>query len=341
MRRRQVLALAAVGLTGCLSDSSPADATANGTTTSTTGTPTETTTDTPVSSTTDDSTATPNPPDIEAYPGDCPSYGENVTTVVCSDAAPDDVPLRMTASRSTVDLPATVEFTLSNDTHADLQTNHYAAVLHKRVEGEWFRVAPTMVNQPLTPIPAGERHTWRVELEHAPDREAHGQGLDERRVAGLGGGRYAFGNDGYFPGGSYEESTALATTVEVDVPPVELSRTDGVSDVSAEGDTVTALWNGVDAGEYTAEATFVLDETDGNADRRLVTEQVLQPGFGSPARPGPLRDALALLVDHEAGTARLTGTTSESSPFDLPEERSFVYEGTTYEMSAEKVEESE
>ena len=150
MRRRQVLALAAVGLGGCLGDTPGANGTTDGTATDappTAAGPTDTATPT-----TDDTTGGPtdtatdggtDAPDLRAYPGDCPTYGEDVARVVCSDAAPDEAPLRLTASETTVSLPATVEATLANDTDAEFRTNHYSARLHKRVDGEWFHVAPT------------------------------------------------------------------------------------------------------------------------------------------------------------------------------------------------------
>jgi len=240
----------------------------------------------------------------------------------------------MAASVSVVDLPAAVEFTLSNDTDARFETNHYGALLHKQVDGEWFRIAPSVVPEPLMRVGPGERHRWSVALEHSPDRDATGGGEKERHVAGLGGGRYAFGNDGWFSGESDGESVALVATFEVRAPPAELTTTDEVNEISIESDVVSARWSGANAGGDTTEATFVVRETDASTERRLVAEQLLQP-VGS-LRPGPLRDALALLVEHGVSEARLTGTTSEHAPFDLREENGFEYEGQSYEMSVEK-----
>ncbi|MFC5969758.1 hypothetical protein ACFPYI_00295 [Halomarina salina] len=339
MRRRQVLALAAVGFTGCLSDTSPADTTANGTTTSTTGTKTATTTDTMSPSTTvNDSTATPTPPNIEAYPGDCPSYGDNVATVVCSEAAPDDVPLRMTPSEPTVDLSGSLTFTLRNETDAAFQTNHYAARLHKQVDDEWFHVAPTAWPQPLTPLSGDDRHSWTVYPHSEPIDEPNGAPGDSettRIVGGLGGGRYVFGNLGWFAGGDHEEQTAAVATVEIQGPPAELTTTGDVTDVSVDGETLGARWTAGREHEYSSVAAFVLRTTDASTERRLITEQLLQPGS---VRPRPLRDALALLTGHDVETVRLTGVTGSTPPFGLGEPSLFEYHGTTYEMSAEKVE---
>lgn len=336
MRRRQVLSLAAVGLTGCLSDFAPVS---NGTEDETTP-PTDAPTNTPTPSETPDPTDTPmttdepTPPNLDAYPGDCPTYG--ASRVVCSDAAPDAAPLGMEASDGTVELGGSLTFTLRNDTDSAFQTNHYAARLHKRVDGEWFHVAPTSWPEPLTPLPAGERHGWTVYLDAEPTDEPSvgpGDGKTSRVVGGLGGGRYAFGNDGWFEGGTYEEKTAAIATVEVRGPPVALTATDDVTDVSVDGETLTARWTDGNEHEYSSVATFVLRTTDASTERRLITEQVLQPGF---ARSRPLRDALALLTAHDVETVRLTGVTGVTPPFGLDNPSLFEYDGRNYEMSAEE-----
>ena len=325
MRRRQVLALAAVGLTGCLSDSAPAsNATATGTPTDAPE-PTETPAPTDTPMTTDDTAS----PDLDTYPGDCPTYG--ASRVICASAAPDDAPLRMTASTSTVGLPGEVEFTLHNGTDVEFRSNHYAARLHKGVDGEWFRIAPNGWPQPLMLMPAGTSHAWTVALAHEADAESRGGGTDERRVGGLGGGRYAFGNHGWFAGESPEEQTAVVATFDVRAPPAELSTTGDVSGVSVAGDTLTARWTGGRDGERSYEATFVLRRADARASARLVTEPVLQPG----GHPKALRDALALAVEHGVDEVRLTGRTGATQPFGVGGPSVFEYQGDAYEISAE------
>jgi hypothetical protein len=338
MRRRQVLALAAVGLTGCLSDSAPADAPENGTTTDATETPSTATTDQtdapgrdettdPDDTTMTDDTTTPN---LESYPGDCPTYG--ASRVVCTDAAPADAPLRMAASQSSVELPADVEFTLHNDTEAEYQFNHFAGRLHKQVDDEWFHVAPNEWPEPLTVMPGGESYTWSVSLAHAEDPGETGGGADEVAVGGLGGGRYAFGNAGWFSNDGHEGRTATVATFDVDAPPVELTTTDDVGDVSVEGETLSARWTGGHDGEHSSEATFVLRRTDASAAVRVLTEQLLQPD----GAPKPARDALALAIERDVATVRLTGSTGSTPPFGVREPTVVEYDGTTYEMSVEE-----
>jgi hypothetical protein len=333
MRRRQVLALAAVGLGGCLGDTPGANGTTDGTATDippTAAAPTDTTTPTtgePTDTATDGGT---DAPDLRAYPGDCPTYGEDVARVVCSDAAPDEAPLRLTASETTVPLPATVEFTLANDTDAEFRTNHYSARLHKRVDGEWFHVAPTAWPEPLTPLPAGERHTWSVALARDSEQGTSGGpgsvGESTRSVGGLGGGRYAFGNDGWFPGGSYEEKTAAAVTFEVDAPPAALTTTDAVTDVSVSGGTLAARWTGKAGGDHET-VTLLVRPTDAAPEVRVVTEQLLQSGgpYGAP-----LRDLLALAGRDGVERVELTG------PLRLRETRVVGYDGAAYRVEREE-----
>ncbi|MFD1512646.1 immunoglobulin-like domain-containing protein [Halomarina rubra] len=337
MRRRQVLALAAVGLTGCLSDSSPGDATENGTTDDATGTPRTTTGPTntserPEATEPTDPPATDDtaPPNLESYPGDCPTY--DASRVVCTAAAPDGVPLRMAASQSSVELPADVEFTLHNDTDAEYQFNHFAGRLHKRVDGEWFHVAPNGWPEPLMVMPGGESYTWSVSLAHSEDPGGTGGGADEVTVGGLGGGRYAFGNVGWFSNDDHEGQTATVATVDIDAPPAELTTTGDVNDASVDGETLSARWTGGHDGEYSSEATFVLTRVDENADHRLITEQVLQPNV----HPRPLRDALALSTEYGVESVRLTGTTGSTPPFGVRSTGRFEYDGRSYEMSAEE-----
>lgn len=119
MRRRQVLAVTTAG--GCLGGNAEAPET----TTSTTET---TTAEAPVVG--------------EPLPSDCPVLGDDVRRVVCY---PDtDAPLSMTPSAIAASLPdASVSFTLANETETTFSTNFYAWRLHKRVDGEWYYIAPS------------------------------------------------------------------------------------------------------------------------------------------------------------------------------------------------------
>ena len=370
MDRRHFVAALVVGSTGCLSESqSGGGRTSNrgSTTERPAGTPsptepatsalrtertttepaaTDTTvepseiepTDTEAPDTETPGTATPTLPQLQAAPGDCPGYGDDVVSVVCYDAAPDDAPMVMEPSRSGLDLPGEIEFMLENGTGTSLQTNFYSARLHKRVDDEWYLVAPQGWPQPLTPLAAGESHTWAVSMSGAvgdvsPPNVDSGGELDDtsrRTVAGLGGGRYAFGIDGNFREGSYKRQTAFAATIDVRGDPIELTTTENVASVAVEGDVLTARWTGGNAdSKYAREATYVLERVDEAPDRRLITEQVVRPRRTN----APLQDALALATERSVDEVRLTGQTASSPPFGV-QGRVIGYEGSTYEISA-------
>ncbi|WP_049900101.1 hypothetical protein [Halococcus agarilyticus] len=358
MDRRRFVAAFVIGSAGCLSGSPPGGIGTNdrGSTTERRTTTTETVEPTTIATTTEPTatgtdtepteaeptdateldtdtpgTRTEDQPDLRAAPGDCPEYGDDVVKVICYDVAPDDAPMVMEPSRSSLDLPGEMAFTLHNGTDGVLQTNFYSARLHKRVGGEWYLVAPQGWPEPLTPLPAGESQTWTVSMSNDPEESK--PNVDEARLAvgGLGGGRYAFGIDGNFRGGTYERSTAFAATIEIRGDPVKLTTTDAVEDVSVEGDVLTASWTGGNAeGEYAREATYVLERADKTPDVHLITEQVLQ---GRLIGQKPLRDALALATNRDVPEVRLTGQTASSPPFGV-DYRVIGYEGTAYGISA-------
>ena len=350
MRRRRFVAALVVGSAGCLSGPSagnetddPKPTTERRTTaeTTTTAPTTERTTTEPTAAETEvteagtaradmPSTGAPKSPDLRAAPGDCPEYGDDVVNVVCYDAAPDDAPMVMEPSRSSLDLPGEMMFTLHNGTGSSLQTNFYSARLHKRVDGEWYRIAPREVPQPLTPLPAGESQTWTVSVSSDLAESKPNVNEAQLAVGGLGGGRYAFGIDGNFTGGTYERSTAFAATIDVRGDSVELTTTNAVENVVVDGDVLTARWTGGNAeGEYAREATYVLERASKTPDVHLITEQVAQRGV---VFPNPLRDAVALVTNHDVGKVRLTGQTASSPPFGV-DYRVIEYEGTAYEIS--------
>lgn len=258
----------------------------------------------------------------------------------------------MEPSREGLSLPGEIGFTLENRTDSRFDTNFYRAGLSKFVDGEWFWVAPQAVPQPLTPLPAGESHTWTVSMSgDLPEPTAvpskplsrnvtaratttHGpttasRETSERTVGGLGGGRYAFGIDGWFQGGSYDRKTAFAAIVEVRGAPVELTTTDAIENVTVNGDVLTARWTS-GGGEHAHRATYVLERTNKPPDSHLITEQIVQEGTGDNDL---LRDALALATDRGVHEVRLTGQTASVPPFGV-QERVIEYKGKTYAISA-------
>lgn len=274
MRRRALLAsLGTLGLAGCVdspatgSDSPTSDPTPTRTDTALGGTPIETPTGTPR--------------DAGVAPGDSDCPAGDVDRVVCvPETDPESVPIALTADQRSGSLPATFEFTLANDTEATLSINFYDWRLWKRVDGEWFHIAPEAVQEPLMRLPPGASHGWSLTAEHELPEESRGMYLsweDAGTVAGLGGGEYAFTTDGWF--GEYAEGETrfgFGVLLEFDAPERTLEPTTSVTGSARDGDTVTVRGEGDDS-EDARLAEFVLSRVDDAADpRTLIPETAAQ-----------------------------------------------------------------
>lgn len=306
MKRRALLACLAGGVAGC-TGASRGDAERTGTATPT---PTER------------QTTTPYP---TAAPGDCPDYGD--ATVVCATAA-DGAAFRMARSTAAVDPPGSVTFTLRNETAGRFRGNFYAWRLSKRVDGEWYRVAPRLVPQPLTSLPPGDTHRWTVSVDAAlPDGPVSlAEGDSSVALSALGGGRYAFGIDGRF-GDQNTDGYAAVAPFDLRADPLALRPTGAVTDVRAEDGRVLArLDRALDGDAREARYTLSRVGDDPSAPRRIA-EQVVRSGVADE----PLRDALALATDRGAATVELRGPTASRPPFGVDEPRRLRYEGRTYE----------
>jgi len=257
MRRRALLAsLAALGLAGCVDG--PAG----------TGSPTDSPTDSPTQSPTEPPTQTPTEtqPDIGVPPAesDCPAADDAVRLVCVPERDPDSVPLALSADTRAASLPATLTFTLTNESDAAFSTNFYDWSLWKRVDGEWFHIVPDAVQQPLMRLAPGDSHTWKLTAEHEqpPNPNRYYTSWENAgTVGGLGGGEYAFTTDGWFRDGDYDATTSFGVLLEFDAPTLELEPTTRVTGTTQDGDTVTVRGEGSDS-EDARRAEFVLTRVD-------------------------------------------------------------------------------
>jgi len=169
------------------------------------------------------------------------------------------------ASPERLDAPGEVEFTLHNYLTESLTGNVYDWELDKRVDGEWYRIAPRGVPVPLTPLAPGDTHTWSL---HAFDGEP--VFCDDAIAVGhLGGGRYAFEVNMH-----REDGPTHAALLDIAAPEVGVTPTDDAS-ATREGATVTVTSDGYEnAGSD--RGTLVVERAD-TADLRLISEQVMQP----------------------------------------------------------------
>lgn len=303
-RRALLVALGSGALTGCTARS-PADG----------STPSKTASSTP--------TGVPEV-GIDPAPGDCPTFDH---TVVCTAAAPDDAPMVLSPSTTSPSLPGALTFELANGTSRPFVSNFYGWTLHRRVDGEWFRIAPVMWKQPIHRLPPGETHRWETTLRGLPDHPVPLADGDERvTLEGVGGGRYAFSIDGHFDGrdGRY----TFVAPFDVEAPPLELRPTDRVYDVVVDGESVTARLD--TRGDREAVYTLRRVEDDPNA-RRLVTERLVR----SDHAYSPRRDAVALALGHDAARVELRGPNGSSPPFGVDDEgERFRHGGVTWAVSA-------
>ncbi|WP_267642988.1 hypothetical protein [Haloarchaeobius amylolyticus] len=330
MKRRALLSTLAVGLAGCAS-TLPGSSTESQTTTSppTSHTDTHTTTH----PTTGDQTTALEPADIgvPASETDCPVHGEeNTSRVVCWPAMADS-PLVLSASGDSLSLPTgDLAFTLRNDTETTFTTNFYDWRVRKRVDGEWYSVAPRRIPVPAMMVDPAQSHTWTLTVDNADTSAlAFTEGTADVTVGGLGGGEYAFTAGGWFESTDHEHQTALAARFSIEGPAVELEPSEKVTGTTRDGDVVT-VDRDLESGYNGRTCEYRVTRVESAADPyEFITEQVL--------RMRNLRDALAFF---ESGveTVRFVEENGAYPPFGIDEARHVAYDGQTYEITSEELE---
>lgn len=303
-----------------------------------------------------------DPGAIEAAPGDCPR-GHSPTfericekglfPEVCADADPPrtrvicssaGAPIRMAATASHLDLPGRLGFTIVNGTDRALATNFYHWHLYKRVDGDWYNVAPSAHPSPLHMLEPGDLHHYCVSMDNTSAADRHLRGLASPTgstnrsrwhlsVPALGGGEYAFGLFGTFDGaGDDDRETGAIARFSLGGDPVEVTRTGLVENVSREGDLVTGDWTYERDADVEAVHEFELGRIGPDRDRvRLLPETLLRNWARSP-----LRDMIALSTEYDADVVRLRAwnyaAVSMAPPY-VP----FEYDGRGYETSVREL----
>jgi hypothetical protein len=286
MHRRQVLAaLGATGVGGCLGARSASPAGSRTTISGTTETPT----------------------------GDCPPFPD-VDRVVCGVT---DAPIVVTASPARADLPdPTVTFTLRNRSDRRFAANYYGWSLRKHVDGDWYRVAPRKIPEPLMHLEPGDSHEWRFPIDSDPPipRRDLVYSKDGGTLGGLGPGAYAFDILGTL---AEDDAMVLATPFELDGDPVALHPSPDAHVVASRGDELHVR-------DGDGDTTTVVKETDADPDRRLVTEQCYQ--FRT------LRNTLGFLRERDATRVRLVGDRGPKVPLAFEPWQTFEYQGSAYQL---------
>ena len=260
----------------------------------------------------------------------CPSY-PSTERVLCYDAIGEkSVPGLLEPGARTLAPGSSVDFTLRNDSDAPLRSNFYDWQVHKRVDGEWFHVAPLSWPEPLMTVEPGGTHTWTVTLDDVAVESGNlvPRLTAERDVAlpAVGGGTYAFRARGFFADDDFETALAFAATFDIDAPPLELAPTTLIDEPEFDGETLRA--SSSRGNPETENPRFVLElerlEPPVINARRMVTEQIV--------RRLPLRDAVALAEEFDADSVAIVEENGALPMFTSNLPRSIEYQGSYYEV---------
>ena len=204
----------------------------------------------------------------------------NAETVAWYHEANAGTEVYLQPSDERVEAPACIEYELRNRSDERIAGNPYDWTLYKLDDGEWFRIAPWFINQPLARIPPGDSDESELSLFHSDPMACE----DGRGVGHLGGGRYAYRV------GFGREGETHAALLDLEAPAVSPTPDDD-AEIERDGDEVvvtTPVWNDE---EHPPDAELVFERTDRDPDRRLVAEQL----FRRPMRG--YRNALPLFED--------------------------------------------
>lgn len=289
MRRRRLLAALAgagsLGLAGCGSRSEG-----------------PTTTFAPPEETPDPATTTPPVVPTGDVSAGCPDFGRSVARVICT-AAVDDETMAMRGDRGTaVRGGPGIAFSIENTRGVPYVTSPRRWTLHKRVDGEWFWVAPIVLHPFGVRLADGDGLEWSVRATEVDlpsfrtTSDPDAVPTDRLDLGALGGGRYAFGVQGYFEGVDYrgEPGGSIAAFVapfEIEGSDIDLVASDRVRRTVRDGDRLR-VERGPPA-ERTTTVTLTRGETTVST-IRLVTEQLYRLPL--------LRDGLAAF---EAGVRQV------------------------------------
>ncbi|PSQ39878.1 hypothetical protein BRD13_01335 [Halobacteriales archaeon SW_5_70_135] len=157
------------------------------------------------------------------------------------------------------------------------------------------------------------------------------QATEELTVAGLGGGHYAFGTEGWFKSRGRENSIALAAGFELHADPLQLTPTAAIAETEWDGETLVArsIRSEADADTDQPDA-FILERLDGSGSdgEQRIVEQVV--------RDEHLRDTIALSRRHDVDRVRLEEFSRSTPAFGLRDVRTVAFRGNRYRVTAER-----
>jgi hypothetical protein len=228
--------------------------------------------------------------------------------------------------RERAELDARVEFEVVNHSHESVGCGHWN--LHKLVDGEWFRVAPSLHLSDCRSLAPGARQSWSLRAfnnEAVPAGETGGGCRDGVTRGYLGGGEYAV-VAGY--GHPADESAAL---VELVGDPVEVVPTEDAT-VEVDGDAATVTTSQHGDGEDPPDATFTLTRV-ADADERLIAEQLMDLGPFSSAGRGLWNAVAAATEGAERVVVRTDERDADGAVGFEEGPRRFTFRGQAYEVT--------
>jgi hypothetical protein len=234
-----------------------------------------------------------------------------------------------------------VGFRLDNPLSRELDMNRHNWQVFKWSDGEWFYVIGGSIS-PLTPLGAGDTYLWTF-VPHQEQTETgvpvpvttvgsnvgrFSDGTLHIKGRGFGGGIYAFGVDGLrFKPDQYGGASAVVATFELTADQLVLTATNTIVNTTMEGATLVAQSSrGEPDNEHFRRCVYTLEPVE-NPDTDpypVITEQVV--------RTHQLRDAIALVRDHDVAKVRIEERNDVHPPFGVHDERYYEYRGTVYRV---------
>ncbi|AXR82437.1 hypothetical protein [Natrarchaeobaculum sulfurireducens] len=278
-------------------------------------------------------------PPAGTFPDECPDY-DNVDLIVAYDGIDhEETAIYLEPSTGTIAEGDSITFELQNESDRRFSHNQYQWLLHKRMGGDWYYIAPSEWPEPLHELPPGESYSWDLSVDNE-DIEGGRSVSDPQEkgrdpIRGLGGGEYAFGTRGWFEDESNEEAIGFCARFSLEANALELTPTDEVDDTEWEDDVLVARSaRGDPDSDSSRLGAYELERTDDDVDAEsMITETVL--------RNDRLRDVIALARKYDADQVRLEEYDATTPIFGSREDGAYEYDGQTYEISTRELEESE